>query len=52
MGRRRWRFSFYLWPLLPMLTANLLLAPRWPAEGLAPSALGPRATAAARRSSS
>jgi len=39
-----WRFSFYLWPLLPMLTANLLLAPRWPAEGLAPSALGPRAT--------
>ena len=37
-----WRYSVYLWPLLPILAVNLLLAPRWPVEGPVPSELGPR----------
>ncbi|MGD9612725.1 MAG: hypothetical protein AB7V22_07460, partial [Kiritimatiellia bacterium] len=37
-----WRYSVYLWPLLPILAVNLLVAPHWPVAGPVPSALGPR----------
>lgn len=38
-----WRISVYLWPLLPILAVNLLLAPHWPVSGPRPADLGPRA---------
>lgn len=38
-----WRGSVYLWPLLPILAVNLLLAPHWPIPGPRPTELGPRA---------
>ena len=38
-----WWYSVYLWPLLPILAGNLLLAPHWPPVGRAPSELGSRA---------
>ena len=38
-----WRYSVYLWPLLPILAGNLLWAPHWRIDGPRPSELGPRA---------
>lgn len=41
-----WRYAGYLWPLLPILALNLLLAPHWKSPGPQPSELGPRAEGA------
>ena len=38
-----WRYSVYLWPLLPILAGNLLWAPHWKIDDPRPSELGPRA---------
>ncbi len=37
-----WRYSVYLWPILPILLFNLCMAPRWENVSGAPSRLGHR----------